>query len=151
MANKRPLMYLAEIVPAEEDFVKRVQHTYTATELKNLIATPITILPAPGPNKYYTIHHMFLYFVYIAPAYVLSDDPHIYLMQGNYVAGSWPTTLLLNRTLNTAEAAQPPAAPQDATTILNQPLTSPGFGTTENLNGNGTLLMVIYYTIEGDH
>lgn len=148
MPSKRPLMFLAEIVPPEEEPMKRIQHTLTATELLNLYANPITLLPSPGPGKRYCVFAIFTHYTFVTTPYTMNGNSRIY----------WPNTPnkqiviyipdILQETVNTTLATPMQESAIPNTDIVNQPLTLRINGPNELTAGDGTLLVVIYYTIE---
>jgi hypothetical protein len=148
MARKRPPMYLAAVVPPEEEPMKRVQHTLTSAELLHLKASPVQLLPSPGPGKRYTIFALFCSYHHVTTPYT----------QNGNIAITSPSNLpqqiniILDGLINTATHRVrdfgPTGIPSITTTVEDAPLQLSVDGPNELLDGDGTLLLILYYTIE---
>lgn len=127
---------------------QRVAHLFTAAELLNLVAAPYSFLPSPGPTKRYAFVALHAYYKFIAPAYTLNGNT--FLVFNGVVSGL--SSINLAQTLATATDKTYDTGGSNAgipgAQSKNMPLTM-GLNTAVNLTlGNGTLLVVIFYTIE---
>lgn len=143
-------MYLLEVVPAEEDFVKRIQHTLTATELSNLLATPITILPAPGAGKRYAIFAAFAFGNFFTTVYTMNGVQFFYLANGGSAIFFLDVVPMLTTAADTVYSKAPDGATSDGVNAFNQPLKLHSLGPAEITLGDTEILLVIYYTLEGN-
>lgn len=141
-------MFLAEIVAPEEEPVKRIQRTLSSAELKTLVASPVTILGAPGAGNFYAIHSVIASFDFITPAYTLNGNSYLYLPNLSAAWVYFAITGLLNATSDQLYQTYGNASPFPTAAQLNAPLAVTFNGPLELTLGNGTLKLVIFYTIE---
>jgi hypothetical protein len=146
--KKRPPIFLLGVFPPEGTIMHRVQHTFTADELLHLKATPIQLLPAPGPGKFYAAQLIIGYYTFNTTPFTLNASA--YFVQ----SGAETFNVLLympgfiTETEDTANVQTPFGVPALATAVVNQPLAITIDGPAELTLGDGTLLMILYYTIE---
>lgn len=147
MSHKRPPMSVT-VVPSEEEFVKRIQRTITASELKHLKATPVDVLPAPGTGKSYCVQ-------FLRARYKPQTTP--FALNGN--SGIvWPTVAsnfiflylvgLIDGLTEKVEDTGLGLQIANASDLDNQPLRLTVDGASELLNGDGDLIVAVYYTVE---
>ncbi len=148
MSSKRPPMFLAGIVPAEEDFVKRVQQTLTSAQLKDLVAHPIQLLPTPGATKYYAVLAMFAFYNFVSAAYVQHGSSYIGPLPIDFSQSYCSIAGLLDQAADSRGPSGPGFIPAPAAPWVNAPLRIGLDAGTDLTGGDGTLDVVIYYTIE---
>ena len=140
--------------------------TLSPAQLKNLVAAPVIILPAPGPGKLLLVQSLLFRLSFGTAAYVDNDgvnfaDPELYLgAQELNTNGTWPYYFNLSSAVDHvitagADSAVVAAAKTDSTdtwlisSFANQPLrfgnaSSPAFDYT---TGDGTLTITAFYSI----
>jgi hypothetical protein len=144
-------MFLAEIIPEGEHHLKRIQRTITSAELLTLQITAITLLPAPGPGKRYAVFAVFTYYQFSTTPFTLNATTALLLVNGSNILAFISTIGLLDQSNDIVLTPALSGAPSSGTTAFNQPLVLGNGGTANLTLGDGTLLLVVYYAIEGDH
>lgn len=147
MSRKRPVMYTT-VVPFEEELMQRVQHTFSASEILNLLASPITILPSPGPGNRYLIFATAATFTFGTVPYVLNGATNLiipYVPNQEFLVG---LDALVDAVENFMFDPGAQGIENPLPTMTDQPLTVTHDGPVEISGGDGTLLLVIYYAIE---
>ena len=143
-------MFLAEIIPEGEHHMKRIQRTLTSAELLALLATPVQLLPSPGPNKRYVVFAAFALYNFVTTPYTMNA------VQFFYVANdSSPLTFLrvdgvLVQSQNFLASAPTTADAADGAAAFDKPMKLRSVGPAELTAGDGTFLLVVYYAIEGN-
>jgi hypothetical protein len=141
-------MYLAAVVPPEEEPMKRIQHTLTSAELLNLKATPIQLLPSPGPGKFYAVHSLFASFNHITTAYTLNGNTLIKTTTTETGPIAVALNYLITVAANRMSQLPPPGGAFSSAEYVATALSLTVDGPNELLDGDGTLLLILYYTIE---
>jgi len=146
--KKRPQMFLLAIVPNPEVQMKRVQTTLSSAQLLALRASPVQLLAAPGPNKFYNV--LGCTAVYIAGATPYNLNGNLFLLIGPALYGwTFPYLVgLLDEAFDTLVMTTPSGYPHPASQGVNVPLTITVDGASELLSGDGTVLVILHYTIE---
>lgn len=141
-------MHLAQIVPPEEEPVKRIQRTLSSAELKSLVANIVNVLGPPGPERFYVVHLAIGIYNFGTIPYELNGQTIFFIdpPYGLYAQFELPT--FLDAPSSKISISFPyhtgaPLAPQ-----INQPLQLGLLGPNELTLGDGTLKIVIFYTIE---
>jgi hypothetical protein len=141
-------MYLAAVVPPEEEPMKRIQHTLTSDELLHLYASPVQLLPPPGPDKYYVIFALFAHYFFNTTPYNLNGTLAINLKEADFIPSYVDAPALLDQTHDTLTGQGPAPNRTPAAGAFNAPLVATAGYTSELTEGDGTLLLILYYTIE---
>jgi hypothetical protein len=119
----------------------------SSNQLKTLVSSPITIIPAPGLGKYVQLE--FVAFDYIAGTpYVISgtEIPEL-VVNGNQWNAKLQTTGFLDQTVNTILMLPVfPTANFESSEVINQPVVLGNTGT--NLaGGTGSVIVTATYQI----
>lgn len=141
-------MFLAEIVRPEQEPMKRIQHTLTTAQLLNLATAPVILLPSPGPNKFYAIHHGWSFYKFNTTPYTLSGTANLLLSGINTSNVYVPLLGYINTSVDRAREVFHGCPTILASELYNQPLALRLFPGALLTLGNGTLKVVIFYTIE---
>lgn len=120
--------------------------TLTANEIKSLIASPVTIIPAPGANKALIVVEISWQYIYVAPAYTAGSSQ---LIRCRYVTGSTIfNTMIGNSTLTgtaNATGCGPTAQVPSSTSIVNNGIELKNPLVVEVTDGNGYVNWWISY------
>jgi hypothetical protein len=139
---------MAGTVRPTEEPMKRVQHTLTSNELLHLKASPVTILPSPGPNKFYAVFCMISYFHHGTTPYDLNTNGYIITTGEPFMNGYITIGGMLSEAVDGLSTGSMGYANALASLHVDQPLALTVDGSAELLAGDGTLLTIIYYSIE---
>ena len=62
-----------------------ISGSVTASQLKNLVASPVQILSAQGANTCIMVFRLFFYFIYVTPVYTTSGTQVLQLKYSNFI------------------------------------------------------------------
>ena len=150
MSNKRPPMFLAEIIPEGEHHMKRIQRTLTSSELLALKTSPVQLLPSPGPGKRYAIFLALALYNFVTTPYTLNGGTDLQICNDATPAAALRVDGMITLSADTICAGTPVTGAYYASGAKDVPLKIANQGPAEFTAGDGTLLIVVYYTIEGD-
>lgn len=132
----------------ENPLVKRFQLTLTSAQIKTLQSVGTVLLPAPGPNKVLAVLFIFAFYKFGTTAYVIGDETVLtFSLAGNNIAGiQWVG--LIDQTSSQCEGGSQGGGVAPSATVANQPLLAKTDGSVDPTVGDGTLTIVVYYTVE---
>jgi hypothetical protein len=86
--------------------VRVITVTLTPTQLLSLAASPVQVLPSPGPNKSYIVHNSRCNYRFVTTAYGIAGMTGIRLSGNSFANAYWNVTAsaLLALTVNTYNA-----------------------------------------------
>lgn len=138
------------------NFIKTVV-TLTSSQLLNLATTPVQLIPSPGAGLYINVVSMALNYTAGSTPYTVGGTASILFLHGaNGQELSVPTTNFLNQTVSMvitpmvftgSVGSTQFVGPAVVSEMVNQNFNANGINSTITL-GNGTLTLIIYYTIE---
>lgn len=124
----------------------------TSAQILSLGTSPVTLLAAPGVNKYYDIDKILVEYTHNSTAYTFGFPLYLYLVGGDWML--LPTSFITTATtkwtrLNAwnTDSYGPGNAAVCRGTELNKELTLNTWNNTNPTLGNGTLRFKIYYKI----
>lgn len=127
----------------------------TSAQLKNLKATPVSLLPAPGAGEYYVVFSVVANYHFGTIAYGNVDPDALDIVEGTLGNQNGLVQLNDNEIINSEvtsriyqKVGQSFAGPVDPSTVVNQPLLLENASASELTSGDGTLVLTIYYTTE---
>lgn len=130
--------------------------TLTAAQIKALVATPVTIVPAPGIGNYILIYNAWCEYIFNTTPYTVSASEYIVLATADQITTGngyqWAVTQagLLDQASSQiigfgGIVLSETVAPANLSDVSNQALVVSA--STDPTAGNGTLRVTVYYAV----
>ena len=124
--------------------------TVTSAQLLTLGTVPVTIIAAPGANKYLNIQSVCVSYNYGSVAYDFSinESPYLFIGSGNWTGYQIPYTTMNGGADFIRKLYNHNALSAELTVSANTALTLGTGISTDPTQGDGDLDLVVYYSIE---
>jgi len=146
--KKRPPIFVLSSALTSEPIMMRLQKTIASADLLTLLASPVTLLLAPGANKYHIIHFALTDYHSGATPYTLGDNTSFLLGAAAAPLTAVPLAGNIDQPTDMITVQPPFAISLVAAPQLNQNILCSLDGSVELTNGDGTVTFIIYYTTE---
>lgn len=130
--------------------MQRIQVTLTSSQLKNLKASPVVLLAAPGEGKYYVVFHAAADYHFGTAVYTNADPNALDIAEGENGLAALNDNELINAPDGRLyqKAVQSAGGPAITANVQNQPVTIANLSAAELADGDGFLTIILYYEIE---